>query len=141
MPALPAATWPGSPSPVGGLAVEGDRGQLTQLVLILLDNALKYADERGSVDIGLERRHHAAHLAVANTGEGIAAEHLPRIFDRFYRVDPSRTREPGGYGLGLAIAKAIVDRHKGRISVHSVPGKTTTFTVELSLSPAGRNQP
>ena len=56
-------------------------------------------------------------------------------------MDPSRAREPGGYGLGLAIAKAIVDRHKGRISVHSVPGKTTTFTVELPLSPAGRDRP
>lgn len=74
-------------------------------------------------------------LSVANTGEGIAAELLPKIFDRFYRVDSPRAREAGGYGLGLAIAKAIVDRHKGRIAAHSVPGTSTTFTVEIPLAP------
>lgn len=116
-----------------GLRVAGDRDEITQLAMILLDNALKYAGDGGAVEVRMERRRHAAHLSVTNTGEGIAAEHLPRIFDRFYRADPSRARGAGGCGLGLAIAKAIVDRHRGRIAAHSVPGASTTFSVEIPL--------
>ncbi|MNW68287.1 Sensor protein kinase WalK [compost metagenome] len=70
-------------------------------------------------------------LSVSNTGEGIAAEHLTRIFDRFYRTDTSRARKQGGYGLGLAIAKSIVDQHKGKIYAKSVAGESTTFYVQL----------
>ncbi|HSV92590.1 MAG TPA: HAMP domain-containing sensor histidine kinase [Desulfobacterales bacterium] len=110
------------------------RREIAQLATLLLDNAQKYAGDRGAVDVRLERRHHAVALAVTNTGAGIAPERLPRIFDRFYRVDPSRTRGSGGYGLGLAIAKAIVDRHTGKISARSTPGGATTFTVELPLA-------
>ncbi|MNN56008.1 Sensor protein kinase WalK [compost metagenome] len=72
-------------------------------------------------------------LSVSNTGEGIAAEHLTRIFDRFYRTDTSRARKQGGYGLGLAIAKSIVEQqHKGKIYAKSVVGESTTFYVQLS---------
>jgi signal transduction histidine kinase len=70
---------------------------------------------------------------VTNTGEGIAEEHLEKIFDRFYRTDKSRARKQGGYGLGLAIARAIVEQHNGKIYAKSVIGKTTTFTMELPL--------
>ena len=70
-------------------------------------------------------------ITVSNTGPGIPAEHLDKIFERFYRVDTSRTRENGGYGLGLAIAKSIIEQHQGRIYARSSPGVDTTFIVEL----------
>ncbi|GGN94546.1 sensor histidine kinase [Saccharibacillus kuerlensis] len=113
------------------LSIVGSREQITQITMILLDNAVKYANAKGSVDVSLKREHSEVRLAVSNTGEGIPAEHLPRVFDRFYRTDQSRTRSQGGHGLGLAIAKSIIERHKGRISVQSIPGEKTTFTVHF----------
>ncbi|MNW64555.1 Sensor protein SrrB [compost metagenome] len=80
----------------------------------------------------LKRQHGEVLLSVANTGEGIEPEHLERIFDRFYRTDPSRARKLGGYGLGLAIAKSIIEQqHKGKIYAKSTPGEWTTFNVHL----------
>ncbi|MBM7568563.1 sensor histidine kinase [Paenibacillus sacheonensis] len=117
-----------------GLTVRGSSEQIKQVVMILLDNAVKYANAEGSIALKMSRRHHDVQLAVTNTGEGIAAEHLERIFDRFYRIDASRSRKKGGYGLGLAIAKSIVEQHKGRISARSVPRESTTFLVQLPLS-------
>jgi len=114
-----------------GLFVRGNAEQLKQVVMILLDNAVKYAKPPGKIDLSLKRRHHEIVLKATNTGEGIPAEHLERIFDRFYRVDPSRSRKHGGYGLGLAIAKSIAEQHKGRIYAKSVPNETTSFYVHL----------
>lgn len=114
------------------LTVYGNREQFQQVVMILLDNAVKYTNPKGSVTLTLTRQHNDVILAVSNTGEGIASEHLARIFDRFYRTDASRSRSQGGYGLGLAIAKSIIDQHKGKIYAKSVPGKSTTFYVHLS---------
>lgn len=114
-----------------GLTVSGDEGQLRRLVLILLDNACKYAPEGGTVELRLCRVQDRVRLTVHNTGAPIPAEHLPHLFERFYRSDSARTREAGGYGLGLAIAKSIADSHRGRISVTSAASAGTTFTVLL----------
>lgn len=114
--------------------VRGSSEQLKQVAMILLDNAIKYTNPRGSINLKLKRQNQEMKLSVTNTGEGIAPEHLERIFDRFYRTDASRTRELGGYGLGLSIAKAIVEQHKGRIYAKSTPKEKTTFSVHLPLA-------
>lgn len=114
------------------LFVKGNREQIKQVVMILLDNAVKYTNARGSVTLSLKKQRNDAVLSVTNTGEGIAAQHLTRIFDRFYRTDASRGRKQGGYGLGLAIAKSIISQHKGSIYAKSVVGESTTFYVHLS---------
>ncbi|MFM9278582.1 sensor histidine kinase [Paenibacillus jiagnxiensis] len=115
-----------------GLTVLGSSEQIKQVVMILLDNAVKYTPPSGKVTVALKKQHNDVVLAVSNTGEGIAPEHLHRIFDRFYRTDTSRARKQGGYGLGLAIAKSIIDQHKGKIYTKSVAGESTTFYVQLS---------
>lgn len=114
-----------------GLSAHGNAEQMKQVVMILLDNAIKYTPSGGSIELKLGRQHHDTLLSVTNTGEGIQPEHLGKIFDRFYRVDPSRSRKHGGYGLGLAIAKAIVEQHKGKIYARSVLNEATTFYVQF----------
>ncbi|MFC5468988.1 sensor histidine kinase [Cohnella suwonensis] len=118
------------------LTVRGNAEQFKQVVMILLDNAIKYANPKGSISLALKKRHHDVLLTVTNTGDGIPAEHLDRIFDRFYRADKSRTRKQGGYGLGLAIAKSIVEQHRGRIYAKSAPKETTAFFVQLPVASA-----
>lgn len=115
----------------GPMTVPGDEGRLRQLLLILLDNALKYTDPGGRVDISLDREDGRARLVVMDTGIGIPAKDLPHVFERFYRVDRAREHESGGTGLGLAIAKWIVQAHHGTIKVESAPGKGTKFQVDL----------
>ena len=117
-----------------GLTLRGDEGQLRRLVLILLDNAVKYAGPGGSAALTLARHQDRVSLTVRNSGAPIPAEHLPHLFERFYRADPARDRSQGGYGLGLAIAKSIVDAHGGKISVTSSPQEGTVFTVVLPRS-------
>ena len=114
-----------------GLYVNGDEGQLRRLVYILLDNACKYAGSGGAVAVVLSRTSDRLKLTVRNTGPAIPPEHLEHLFERFYRSDSARTREAGGYGLGLAIAKAIVQSHRGQISVASSEAEGTVFTVLL----------
>lgn len=114
------------------LMVHGSSEQIQQVVLILLDNALKYTNPNGSVTISLKSQHQDVVLTVSNTGKGIAPEHLSRIFDRFYRTDVSRSRQQGGYGLGLAIAKSIVEQHKGKLYAKSTIGETTSFYLHLT---------
>ena len=109
----------------------GDEGQLRRLVTILLDNACKYCGPEGTVDLSLKRSGDRAVLTVHNTGEPIPPEALPHLFERFYRQDSARARETGGYGLGLAIAASVVERHRGKISVTSTAAEGTTFTVSL----------
>jgi two-component system, OmpR family, sensor histidine kinase CiaH len=113
-----------------GIAVSGDTDRLSQLCLILLDNAVRYTLV-GTVTLRLTRDGHSAALSVSDTGAGIGAEHLDRLFDRFYRVDQARSTEAGGTGLGLSIAKWIAEVHGGHISVVSTPGAGSTFTVHL----------
>jgi len=117
------------------LTVYGNREQFQQVIMILLDNAVKYTNPRGEIRFQMRQQHHEVVISVTNTGEGIAQDQLTRIFDRFYRTDPSRTRARGGYGLGLAIAKAIVERHRGKIYARSEPGLETVFYVHFPSQP------
>jgi len=115
--------------------VQGDAGRLTQLLINLLDNALAYTPPDGCITIRLKPLPGHVVLHVEDTGTGIAPEHLPRLFERFYRADPARARESGGTGLGLAIVKEIAEAHGGTIAVESTPGQGTRFTVTLPACP------
>jgi len=111
--------------------VMGDADRLKQLVLNLVDNALRYTPPGGDVTLDVTREASWALLRVRDTGVGISAEHLPHIFERFYRVDPPRTRHSGGTGLGLAICKWVAEAHGGRIEVASTVDHGSVFTVFL----------
>lgn len=115
------------------LFVKGDAYKLAQLLGNLIDNAIRYTPEGGSITLSLFRDGNWARLEVADTGLGIAPEHLPHIFDRFYRVDKARSRASGGAGLGLAIVKSIAEQQGGKVTVTSELGKGSTFTVWLKL--------
>jgi signal transduction histidine kinase len=117
----------------GPVMVQGDEGRLRQLLLILLDNALKYTDPGGRVDVTVGREDNRARLVVSDTGIGIPSNDLPHIFERFYRVDRAREHESGGTGLGLAIARWIVQAHHGSIKVESEQGKGSRFRVDLPV--------
>jgi heavy metal sensor kinase len=114
--------------------VEGDQTRLTQLLVNLLDNAVKYTPAGGRVTVAVRREEPWVALEVADTGMGIAPEHLPYLFERFYRGDPARGRADGGAGLGLAISQWIVEAHGGQIAVASQPSQGATFTVRLPLA-------
>lgn len=114
------------------LWVKGDEGQLRRLVMILLDNAVKYAGENGAVTLTLTSAGDKAVLRVHNTGAPIPPEHLEHIFERFYRADAARDRDRGGYGLGLAIAKSIADAHTAKLTAASGETEGTTFSLSLS---------
>ncbi len=118
--------------PSDSLKVRGDRDELIRLFENLVENALKYAASGKRVDITLlppsERE---VRVAVRDYGPGIAPEHLPRLTERFYRVDVTESRAQGGTGLGLALVKHIANRHGGRLTIESVPGQGATFTVHL----------
>jgi signal transduction histidine kinase len=109
----------------------GDKIKLRQLFFNLIDNAIKYNHENGSVEITLTKENNFANVDISDTGIGVPKESLSKIFERFYRVDKARSREAGGSGLGLSLAKWIVDLHKGSINVKSEYGKGATFTVKL----------
>lgn len=109
----------------------GNEFRIKQLITILLDNAIKFTGEGGKIILKLKVHANSIQLSVSDTGEGIAKEHIDKIFDRFYRVDKSRSRNHGGSGLGLAIAKCIVNEHKGTIDVFSEVSRGTEFTVSL----------
>ncbi|ETA82461.1 sensor histidine kinase [Youngiibacter fragilis] len=111
----------------------GDRDNFNQMVINLVDNAIKYTEPNGKVKVRIEKSGGKLVLSVKDTGVGIPEEHLPRLFERFYRVDKSRDRAKGGTGLGLAIVKHIVLSMKGEIKVESEVGKGTTFTVSLPM--------
>ncbi len=113
------------------IILNGDANKLKQLVLILLDNAIKYTLPQGLITVTLAQETDRVLLTVNNTGEPIPAAQLEHIFERFYRADESRSRVEGGYGLGLAIAAAIVTAHQGKIAVTSNAADGTTFTVTL----------
>jgi len=121
--------------------VVGDHDRLKQLVLNLVDNALRYTPAGGKVTLDLVGQDGRALLRVRDTGPGIPAEHLPRIFERFYRVDRGRSRSQGGTGLGLAISQWIAEAHQGRIEVESEEGKGSTFTVVLPIHKPGVSAP
>ena len=115
--------------------VTGDAAQLSQVIHNLVGNAFKYGKRGTPVTIGLRRDGETLIcLSVADEGDGIAAEHLPRLTERFYRVDPGRSRAQGGTGLGLAIVKHIVERHRGRLDIASTPGIGTTVSILLPVA-------
>ena len=122
----------------GEVWLTADRAKLSQVLINLLANALKFTPEGGSVSISLDETEDSARFTVSDTGDGIAPEDLPYIFERFYRADPSRSRATGGSGIGLSIVEAIVKAHGGSISVSSMPGEGSAFTV--SLPKQGVNQ-
>lgn len=119
--------------------IDADAERLGQVLGNLLDNALRHTPPGGRVTVGVDRDPAGVRLTVTDTGEGIAAEHLPHVFERFYRADPARDRGQGGSGIGLAIVRAIVAEHRGRVTVASDgPGAGASFTVTL---PTGGRRP
>jgi len=114
--------------------VLGDGVRLGQLLFNLIDNAVKYTPSGGRVELSLVKEEGKAVVRVKDTGVGIAAEDLPYIFDRFYRVDKARTRDVGGAGLGLSICKGIAESHGGTLEAESSTGSGTTFTAKLPLA-------
>ncbi len=116
------------------IQIKGDRDRLKQVLLNLVANAIQYTPQGGDVMVGLARIGDQARIIVRDTGPGISSEDLPYIFDRFYRAEKSRTRSSSpGFGLGLSIAKWIVENHGGTINVESKEGKGTTFAIWLPL--------
>ncbi len=109
------------------------RNHLEQILIILLDNAVKYSTDRKEVLISLSKSHESVDIMVQDFGEGISKDNLDKIFDRFYRVDKARARNTGGNGLGLSIAYQLVDNYNGKISVKSVEGQGSAFTFSLPL--------
>jgi len=116
------------------VTVAGDAHRLRQFLLNLADNAIKYNQPGGAIDMGLVREGQMAQFTIANTGAGIPVERLPRVFDRFCRGDPSHSQTVEGCGLGLSIAQWIVLAHHGTIQIDSVPAQLTTVTVRLPLT-------
>jgi len=126
----------------GGLTLRGDPDRLQEVLRNLLDNALRHTPEGGRVDVSVAPREDGVEICVADTGEGIDAEHLPRVFDRFYRADAARSRDRGGSGIGLTIARALVSAHGGRLRVDSAgPGSGARFTVTLPTAAAAAPRP
>jgi len=113
--------------------ISADRGQILQVLDNLITNALRYGEPGTPVSITARLDGGMVHVEVADKGEGIPPEHIPRLTERFYRVDTSRSRGLGGTGLGLSIVKHIVERHRGRLTIESVVGKGTTIHVLLPI--------
>ncbi len=111
--------------------IYGDRDRLKQVIVNLIDNAIKYNKPNGRITISYENVDSGLRIIVSDSGVGIAPEHLPRIFERFYRVDKERSREAGGTGLGLAIVKHIIEAHGSRVEVQSAVGKGSEFSFIL----------
>jgi len=124
----------------GKVSVDGDRARIKQVVVNLLDNAIKYTPSGGSINLDVSAREDKAVIEVADTGIGIPPNALPHIFERFFRVDKARSRDAGGAGLGLAIVKSICVAHGGQVRVESEEGHGSRFKVELPLARPGQRQ-
>ena len=117
------------------MEVEGDYDLLSQVLYNLLDNAIKFTNERGQIDIRLYRAGERVYTAIRNTGDGIPASEMPQIFERFYKSDRSRSLDKNGVGLGLYIVQTVVRLHGGEITVRSVEGEFTEFCFWLPAPP------
>ncbi len=115
------------------LSMVGDENAIRQLIVILLDNAVKYSDDGGKIELSLQKKKNTIQLGVFNTAESISRADIPHLFDRFYRADRSRNSQTGGYGLGLSIASAIVNAHKGKITSNTQDEKSLLITVTFPL--------
>ncbi|SIQ14910.1 two-component system histidine kinase PnpS [Peribacillus simplex] len=124
-----------SPEPV---FIEGESDRIKQVFINLITNALTYTPNGGRVTVDIIENEQTVDIAVQDSGIGIEEKELPRIFERFYRIDKARSRDSGGTGIGLAIVKHIIEVHKGKINVESTPGTGTTFTVTLNKSLKGK---
>jgi heavy metal sensor kinase len=118
------------------VSVRGDREHLRRLLLNLVDNAIKYTPAGGSATLSLQSENEWASLMISDTGIGLSKEEQQRIFSRFHRATETRSRDERGVGLGLSIARSIVEAHGGRIDVESAPGQGSTFTVHLPTNPS-----
>ena len=132
------ATLKMAPGP-GSALVRGDRDELVQVFQNLIQNALKYGRPGGTVEVSIVPRGRRIAVSVKDDGPGIPPQHLPRLTERFYRINVAASRERGGTGLGLAIVKHIVNRHRGELEVASHVGQGTTFTVNLPALAAAEN--
>lgn len=124
------------PKAAGHETIWADRGAVQQILTNLFDNALRYTPPGGRISVRAAGTADETVVSVSDTGAGIAPEHLPRIFERFYRVDPARSREAGGTGLGLAIVKHLMESHGGRVEAESTPGAGTTIRLHFPSPPA-----
>jgi signal transduction histidine kinase len=115
------------------LYIRGEAHRLMRLLVNLVDNAIRYTPDEGTITLSLFRDGDWVRLEVADTGIGITPENLPHVFERFYMVDKARSRKRRGSGLGLAIVKAIAEQHGGKVAVTSETGKGSTFTVWLRV--------
>jgi two-component system sensor histidine kinase SenX3 len=122
-----------------GIVVYGDHEMLTMAVKNLIENAILYSEADSTVGLGLRAIDGVAEIAVTDHGVGIAPEEQERIFERFYRVDPSRSRDTGGTGLGLAIVKHVAANHRGEVKLFSQVGRGSTFTLRLPLADTNIN--
>ena len=114
------------------LSLKGDERAIQQLVNLLLDNALKYSPEGGTIRLNVQKQNKTLLLSVFNTTENaLTSEQLSHLFERFYRTDPSRSVQTGGYGIGLSVAKAIVQAHNGKIQARSGDGRSLLITVSF----------
>lgn len=114
-----------------GIGILGEQKQLVRALVNLIDNAIRYSEPETTVNIEVDPLQGAVDVKVSDTGVGIARAELERIFERFYRVDPARSRETGGTGLGLSIVRHVAENHEGKVLVESKPGDGTTFTMQL----------
>ena len=119
-------------------ALSADRERVHQVLFNLIDNAVRFTPAGGHVTVSARRRNGSVEVVVADTGSGISAEHLPRLFERFYRADPARARGDGGTGIGLAIARSVVEAHGGQIRARSQPGRGSVFTFDLPSAGGAR---
>ncbi|MEY3183855.1 MAG: hypothetical protein RLZZ613_543, partial [Pseudomonadota bacterium] len=115
-------------------ALEGASNEIESAIRNLITNAIRYTPEGGSIRITWRVRDHEGWITVTDNGIGIASEHLPRLTERFYRVDRGRSRAAGGTGLGLAIVKHVMNRHQGRIEISSQTGKGSQFSLVFPAS-------
>jgi len=119
--------------------IDADRERVHQVLFNLVDNAVRFTPDGGRIRIEAHRHDGSVEVSVVDTGVGIPADALPRLFERFYRVDPARSREEGGTGIGLAIARSVVEAHGGTISAESQPGHGSVFTFDLPVAAANEN--
>jgi histidine kinase len=122
--------------PQGLPAIDADAERVHQVLFNLVDNAVRFTPEGGRVTVAAGSVNGSIEIRVIDTGVGIGREHLPRLFERFYRVDPGRSRDDGGTGIGLAIARSVVEAHGGHIRAESQPGRGSTFAFDLPAAPA-----
>jgi signal transduction histidine kinase len=120
--------------------LDADPERVHQVLFNLVENAVRFTPAGGEVTIEAQRHNGSVEISVSDTGVGIGPEHLPRLFERFYRVDPARSREDGGTGIGLAIARSVVEAHGGHIHAESAPGRGSVFTFDLPAAANRREQ-